>query len=1183
MPFRYPLRDRVHVRKTARSERRFVGGVRSGHRAVRDRETLERHATRACVHDEREPEPPAGPVDRPEFHPAVLEFLRERTDGALDVGKSDPPAEADEDAGDRDEYPPVERVDAGGDDGAAEPDGDAGEDARGDRPSEFIWELLPLLQYKTVWHRIQMWPAGCGGCLVPGAEPGLLRGRASASASGPSCSTVQLNGVFVYWGHLAFGRHERKTVRFERRGARKMDDTTARDDRGTDPDQSRGPSRRALLATVGGVGVASALAGCNFDPTSQEFEATPVVLTGEGPEVLGLPEFELSESTRTESVGGVGEVTAISYLSVHSLPGEGDPPVRFDEPAPGFRRIGVLSTPSPEVVGGMVNPFASEPLDDLVAGEEGRDLLVRTGVLGTSDFEWRDPPRRVDTRDVEFLGETTQARSYMGVALGGSGGPMTVLFTLARIPHGGDVVLAGEFIRRTTPVDPVEVGSACVDDLCQLPAPEQVDMWRRYQRAGAYLASCREIIAGGRVTEVCGTSGSVPDRPTVTITDARLVQQVEGTVVKPPDGSVSHTESDPDLVVGENTAVVFEFDTLDDLDELDGPLEVEVTHGDRNGSNRTTESFEVSRADLEEVQDGTHTMAVLHASDNPVFELTDDASIEIEAKDIGVGLWERVTPHPVVDLDPLTVGFIAIQDEDGGDRYGTNRGRPRAYRRSYESAAEYIRRAYPGDVVTYGHRSHLILGKSEVTERTNLFGVTTRAPCDDNCVVYRDMKRVQRELNRIATDSSYPKQGTGFPGGGILHTDGLDRSSMVNEIRNGGFDVVVAIVPGNDSSNAGATDYYNHHNMSVSGLAFGDPDAAVSSRGASASGGDQRICVTVAQEIGHYFQDDYRGPSGDPMAQRRNDNDDDDQPTVSGTPIDPVHARNQNSNRVSGGDAPGVVSTAYDLEDGFANLQSYRNPDGSFSLTGPDGDATEVGKSPSYMSYTGDVHRAWTDARIHKQLIDSGWTVSGTSGSNSPAFVVSGDGFVAEDGSVYYDDVVAYRGVERYADVDDEGAATVELLGPGGEVLERTRVPVEIGVSHHGGFVGGAIEAPSFTLPFAETGVRVRTTLEGVRTPMNPVERSVRDAVRRVPEAGFHGEAADARDSIGRALDDVAAAMGEGEYGEAAATMDGPVRRRIVDHVREYEVRLDEPTLEGLVELVDEMVRRLRLVAEVEG
>lgn len=972
-----------------------------------------------------------------------------------------------------------------------------------------------------------------------------------------------------------------------------MDDNSDTDETPTDAPSSRTPSRRELLATVGSLGAASALAGCDTGLTTQEFEATPVVLTADGQEALGLAEFDLRETTRTESVAEVGEVTATSYLSVHFRPSDGEPPHRFDEPDPRFRRVGALSTPSPDLVGGAVNPFASEPLADLVAGEQGKRLLERTGLLDTADFDWREAPRRVGTDEVELLGETTQAQSYVGVAVGAGDVPTTVLTNLARVTHDGDAIIAGEFVRRTTPPDPIERDVGCPDDLCQMPPPEQVDMWRRYRRAVEYLETCTEIRTGAGSVEVCGGSGSTDDTPDPKfgISNARLVQHVEETVVKAPGNAASYTESDPDLVQGENTAVVFEFDGLENLDQMSEPLEVEVTHGDYGASNRPSETFEVSKQDLQDVKNGEHTLSVLHDNatdgdgdnDNPVFELSGNPSIVVSANVALHGFWERINPsRSVVDLDPLTVGFIGLQDEDNGDRYGTSNGRPRTFRRSFESAAEYLRRAYPGDVVTYGHRNHMVLGKSEVTERTNIFGVTTRPACDDTCVVFRDMKRVKRELNRIATDSSYPNQGSGFPNGGILHTDGLDRSSIVSEIRNNGFDVVVAVVPGNDSSNAGATDYYNFHNISASGLAFGDPDAAVSTRGASASGNDQRISTTVAQEVGHYFQDDYRGPSGDPMAQRRNDSDDNNQPTVNGKPIDPAHARNQNSSRVSGGDNPGVVSTAYDLDDGFANLQSYENPDGAFSVTGPSDGSTSIGKSPSYMSYTPADQRAWADARIHQQLIDSGWNAPGTSGSSNPAFVVSGDGFVTDDGSVYYDDVVAYQGIEAYTDLDD-APVVVELLGPAGEVLERARVPAEIPTSHHGEFVGGSIRAPSFALPFAETGVRVRTTFEGESTPMNPVERSVRDAVRRVPDEGFRGEPADARESIGAALDDVAAAMAEREYGDAASTMDETVRSRIQEHVREYESRLGEPTVEGLLGLVDEMVRRLQTVAEVSG
>ena len=123
----------------------------------------------------------------------------------------------------------------------------------------------------------------------------------------------------------------------------------------------------------------------------------------------------------------------------------------------------------------------------------------------------------------------------------------------------------------------------------------------------------------------------------------------------------------------------------------------------------------------------------------------------------------------------------------------------------------------------------------------------------------------------------------------------------------------------------------------------------------------------------------------------------------------------------------------------------------------------------------------------------------------------------------------------------------------------------------------------AFRLPFHERGVRVRTTHESGETAMNPVDRCVRDAVRRVPEEGFDGPAADARAAVGAALDGVAAAMAEGRYGAAADAMGGPVRERARESVVGYEAALGEPTVETLLPLIDEMTDRLRGLAETAG
>jgi hypothetical protein len=92
---------------------------------------------------------------------------------------------------------------------------------------------------------------------------------------------------------------------------------------------------------------------------------------------------------------------------------------------------------------------------------------------------------------------------------------------------------------------------------------------------------------------------------------------------------------------------------------------------------------------------------------------------------------------------------------------------------------------------------------------------------------------------------------------------------------------------------------------------------------------------------------------------------------------------------------------------------------------------------------------------------------------------------------------------------------------------------------------------------------------------MNPVVRSVRDAVQRVPDRGFAGEHEAARERIGTALDEVSAEMAEGNYAEAAAVMDGDVRERIGESLVEYEAALDQRTPAAMANLLDKMVERL--------
>jgi hypothetical protein len=990
-----------------------------------------------------------------------------------------------------------------------------------------------------------------------------------------------------------------------------------------------GPSRRDLLRVVGGslaVGAASGLAGCPTDEGLTDAEATPTVLHPNGYPVLGLTEVRVDELTRTVSRAGVGEVSLTSYLAVHGRPtGHDQPlPMRFGVPEPAAHALGVLAMPAPSALGQELNPLAEQPLREVLTGERGRQFLGRTEAVDTPDFEWASGPTRVATRKVETMGSATTAESYLGITAQGED-RRTVLTTLARVERDDEVVLLGEVLWRRTPLEPLDAEVQCTDDRCQLAEGQLSRIQDRFAAGGPYVTSCRELAGNlnADIGNLCSGTG-VPDtgpRPTVGTANARIVQHVENTQVEELGSPtrVLHEEPDPDLVRGEPSAVVFEFDTLEHLDNMGSPLELAVFSGNSGSGGRYEREgiIEFSQGQLKRIESGVDTVAVLHemsnaqnanaptSNENPVFELETGrakvAPVIDPLKDtsaVHATFTHRATapksvsrarPREIRDVAPLKVGFIPVRDTptsplnpfsnlDPGDRYGTANGMPRDPLRSFESATEYLQRAYPGDIVTYLHQEQPFPGRA-----------------DDDDAIKDEMAKVKDELNEIATGTLF--QQSNFPNGGTLRLDGRNRSRMVNEIRNNGFDVTVAIVPAiaaNQGPNRGSGGYFPYHGRSWSGVSFG-PCHAVVINGASASGTDASISSLVAQEVGHFFQNDYLDPAPDhPMAQRR----DPDGPnkTVNGVPIDKDHARHRDSENagVSNADTPGVVSNAYELQDGFANLHHYDNPNGNFDAHGPgetfdcgDRDGCQTGsvdpieQVPSYMSYTGRNDRSWTDARIHQQLIGAGggqqWD-TGLAGSASARYMLAASGTVDEDGSVEYESVRAHQGVDRYVD-DEDNPVTVAIEGPGGETLASARVPVTVSATH--AREGEATpERPSFLLPFEPAGVRVRTTYDGRTTSMNPIARSVRDAIRRVPPRGFEGELEAARNAVDETLARIAALMADGAYGDAATVMEADVRALVQEVMTPYEAALDQRTQPAMLSLVDRMAEHLTTAAD---
>jgi hypothetical protein len=175
------------------------------------------------------------------------------------------------------------------------------------------------------------------------------------------------------------------------------------------------PTRRQLLRAAGASGLTAGLAGCN-DLRSYSFSATPVRLDEGARADLG-PTVEADRSVVNEYTRTVGDVdakvTVRSHYAAYATPGSisfgdgesgrvpksGTPDESNDRTGdsasgavgPGAivsntKIIGVFATPTAAVGDRQLNPFAAEPVPELVTGRRGRDLLARLGVDREAKF-----------------------------------------------------------------------------------------------------------------------------------------------------------------------------------------------------------------------------------------------------------------------------------------------------------------------------------------------------------------------------------------------------------------------------------------------------------------------------------------------------------------------------------------------------------------------------------------------------------------------------------------------------------------------------------------------------------------------------------------------------------------------------------------------------------------------------
>lgn len=690
-------------------------------------------------------------------------------------------------------------------------------------------------------------------------------------------------------------------------------------------------------------------------------------------------------------------------------------------------------------------------------------------------------------------------------------------------------------------------------------------------------------------------SGPTPD---LTLKDVRVVQKVEDSALTNASGSLP----DPPVVAGENATVLFDVD-ITDPGNLPETVGLVVSSTPDNTEMPVVANLH--RDDLRAIDDGADAAAVFHeraraggtADSLPVFEVGGNiSSLEVELTNAGVSgdsVTLRAGPNADFELatlsNPLRVGFIHVEDPgatnsprftrqevQGNDRtyttdvdWGDANGEARNYDRSVRSSFEYLRRSYPGDVVAYKHpKSKPLVGViPENFDPESADDDSVRDEWDWGAGV--DGWRARDVLNKIRGRGSFPVSGSE-----ILTSGGISRQQAINTMdadKGGKFDVRVMICPRGTAS--GNTNYFAAHDMGAVGYHWGTKMAVGSLEAEQANSGPSDLghATTTAQEIGHRFA--WAIYSG---GYRRNNS-------------DTTHAN------------ASLKSVGYDLTGGTFTLVTDPDvQDGSFSVGGP---ATSGGKRvrskyPSYMSYAGGDE--WADSKVHRSLVSDdfdrnpsirasggamGDGLSGASqerGTVQPVLELFG---ILDDDRIRFEELTVRDDVPQDADggdLEERGADEAEpvdvaVRGPGGERLAGATVPDRL-QGTHGDRPHGYVTA---SLPFPMLGVALAVERGDVSTRLNAVTRPVRDAVGRVPEEGLRGEETRAR--LAGALDEVEAAMAEGQYAAAATMLDEEVGGLLSDAVADYEGSAGDPTREDLLGLVGRLTDRLQFVAEETG
>jgi hypothetical protein len=197
--------------------------------------------------------------------------------------------------------------------------------------------------------------------------------------------------------------------------------------------------------------------------------------------------------------------------------------------------------------------------------------------------------------------------------------------------------------------------------------------------------------------------------------------------------------------------------------------------------------------------------------------------------------------------------------------------------------------------------------------------------------------------------------------------------------------------------------------------------------------------------------------------------------------------------------------------------------------------------------------------------------------------VVEGLGRLESDGSATFPRLLKFDDRTPIPSAPG-GTVTLTVLDPNGTVLDERTVDDHIDVltqtSDPANSRYTVEDLFAFVLPFPEDASEMHVEHDGTVTRVNPVERSLRDAIEFLPDRAFKRSPDDRRAALNDKLDSLDEMMAKDNYHPARKKLEKDIRGKLVKWLEDdYETNSLQPTKQELLELIDEMIAQLQRLA----